>query len=78
MLLSYYVQVITKRGGFLPDATVFNFDAPFFRVSPREAEMMDPQHRLLLRFACACLLEGGVNAQRLPVGGWHVGGWLGV
>src|SRR6476620_8169070 len=32
--------------GSLPDA--WCFDAPFFAVSPREALVMDPQHRVFL------------------------------
>ncbi len=35
------------------------FDAPFFGFSPREAEMMDPQHRLFLEQAWTALEHAG-------------------
>ncbi|HET8681103.1 MAG TPA: type I polyketide synthase, partial [Micromonosporaceae bacterium] len=39
--------------GYLSDAD--RFDHTLFRVSPRDAEMMDPQHRLMLEAAWAAL-----------------------
>ncbi|MGE2725263.1 SDR family NAD(P)-dependent oxidoreductase [Mycolicibacterium pulveris] len=42
-------KVVTRRAGFLDDAT--GFDAPFFGISTREARLVDPQHRLLLETA---------------------------
>jgi len=36
-----------KYGGFVPD--IDNFDPLFFGMSPREAELMDPQHRLFIQ-----------------------------
>ncbi|MEW6730837.1 MAG: SDR family oxidoreductase [Acidobacteriota bacterium] len=37
------------------------FDAQFFGFSPREAEIMDPQHRLFLEVAWEALEEAGYN-----------------
>ena len=46
-----------KWGSFIDG--VDQFDAPFFRVSRREAEWMDPQMRLLLESIHACAEDAG-------------------
>jgi phthiocerol/phenolphthiocerol synthesis type-I polyketide synthase E len=38
-------------------------DAPFFGLTPREAQMMDPQHRLLLECAWNALEQAGYDSQ---------------
>ncbi|HEX5885294.1 MAG TPA: SDR family NAD(P)-dependent oxidoreductase [Pyrinomonadaceae bacterium] len=40
------------------------FDAPMFNLSPAEAEMMDPQHRLFLECALASLENAGYSSDR--------------
>jgi acyl transferase domain-containing protein len=50
-------------GGFLSD--VDRFDAAHFRISPREAKFMDPQERLFLETAAACLADAGYGPARL-------------
>ena len=40
-----------------------HFDAEFFGVNPREAEVMDPQHRLFLECAFAALEDAGYGAR---------------
>ncbi|MFI0777852.1 amino acid adenylation domain-containing protein [Streptomyces sp. NPDC021212] len=46
------------QGSFVRD--VAGFDAQRFRISPREAAQMDPQHRLLLHAALGAVQDAGV------------------
>ncbi|GAA2710208.1 MULTISPECIES: SDR family NAD(P)-dependent oxidoreductase [Streptomyces] len=52
-----------RWGGFLDD--VDRFDARFFKLSPAEAEVMDPQHRLFLEHTWAALEDAGCRPDRL-------------
>lgn len=45
------------KGGFVSDAEAF--DAAFFRMSAAEAVVTDPQQRILLQLAWACLEDAG-------------------
>ncbi|WP_413805412.1 SDR family NAD(P)-dependent oxidoreductase [Streptomyces sp. OE57] len=51
------------RGGYLRD--VSGFDADFFGVSGREADVLDPQHRLLLEVSWEALEHAGMPPDRL-------------
>ncbi|MGJ7907989.1 SDR family NAD(P)-dependent oxidoreductase [Actinopolyspora sp. H202] len=53
----------TKWGGFLDG--VADFDALFFNVSPREAEIMDPQTRLFLECVWGLLESSGYTRDRI-------------
>ncbi len=52
-----------KWMGALDDAD--KFDPLFFNISPREAELMDPQQRLFLQAAWACIEHAGHDPSSL-------------
>ena len=49
-----------RANGILSDVT--HFDATFFGITPAEAEVMDPQHRIFLESAWHVLEQGGYGA----------------
>jgi polyketide synthase PksN len=51
------------RGGFIDD--VDKFDSLFFNISPREAEMLDPQERLFLEVAWEAVEDAGYYPETL-------------
>ncbi len=52
-----------KWGGFLDD--IDRFDPQFFNISPREAEVVDPQERLFLECVYETLQDAGYTRQAL-------------
>ncbi|SDD50816.1 polyketide synthase PksN [Paenibacillus sp. CF095] len=52
-----------RKGGYLNQ--VDRFDAPFFRISRREAETMDPMQRLFLETAWEAMEDSGIGSERL-------------
>lgn len=52
-----------RCGGFIHD--VDKFDSLFFHIAPREAEVMDPQERLLLQTAWEVLEDAGYTRKQL-------------
>ncbi|MBN3728983.1 beta-ketoacyl synthase N-terminal-like domain-containing protein, partial [Burkholderia sp. Ac-20379] len=52
------------QGGFIDD--IDRFDAAHFRISPKEAERLDPQQRLMLETAWRALEDAGYRAAELP------------
>lgn len=67
-------KMYCKWGGFLED--VDRFDALFFNISPREAEIMDPQERLFLECAYSAIEDAGYTRDTL--GSRRVGVFAGV
>lgn len=57
------LKATTHKGSFLSDLP--GFDAEFFGVSPREAELMDPQQRLALEVSWEALEDAGVPPRSL-------------
>ncbi|MCF6388923.1 acyltransferase domain-containing protein [Mycobacterium sp. MBM] len=60
---SAILKATTQTGSFLSDLP--GFDAEFFGVSPREAELMDPQQRLALEVSWEALEHAGVPPRSL-------------
>lgn len=54
-------KIYCKWGSFIDD--VDKFDASFFNVSPKEAEVMDPQLRLLLQVIYATAEDAGYGSK---------------
>ncbi|MFC5720506.1 SDR family NAD(P)-dependent oxidoreductase [Streptomyces gamaensis] len=62
-----HARTYTAAGGFLDD--IAGFDTSYFRhISPREAEWLDPQQRILLELAVEALDDAAVDPASL-VGG---------
>lgn len=53
-----------RRCAYLDDTD--KFDARFFGIAPRDAAVMDPQHRLFLEVAWGALEDAGYDASRVP------------
>lgn len=63
-----------KVGAYLDD--IAGFDAEFFGIAPREAELMDPQQRMSLEVAWEALEHAGIDPRSLA--GSEAGVFMGV
>lgn len=70
-------KVIAQSGGFIP--YLYDFDAPFFRISPREALTLDPQQRLALELGWEALENAAIAPETISAeSGQSVGVFLGI
>ncbi|MBY0088466.1 non-ribosomal peptide synthetase [Brevibacillus brevis] len=70
-------KTYSKWGGFLDG--VHQFDPLFFNITPREAEIMDPQERLFLECVYETLEDAGYTRESLgSTPGMGLGGNVGV
>ncbi|MGK5091092.1 aminotransferase class III-fold pyridoxal phosphate-dependent enzyme [Deltaproteobacteria bacterium TL4] len=57
-------KIYIRQSGFITHP-VDRFDAPFFGITPKEAEKIDPQHRFLLELTWEALEDAGLRADKL-------------
>jgi 3-oxoacyl-(acyl-carrier-protein) synthase/NAD(P)-dependent dehydrogenase (short-subunit alcohol dehydrogenase family) len=65
---------VTKWGAFLAD--IQRFDAAFFNIPAAEAQIMDPQERILLELAYETFARAGYDAEQRK--GLRIGVFLGI
>ncbi len=63
-----------RFGAFVPDLD--QFDNTFFRISPIEAEFLDPQQRMMLEVSWQALEDAGIDPDRLK--GSRTGVYTGI
>lgn len=68
-------KMISPLSGFLK-LDVSQFDADFFRINPKEAEMLDPQQRILLELAWEALENAGITPSLIK--GTQTGVYMGM
>jgi 6-methylsalicylic acid synthase len=68
------IRRATRYGAFLSD--IAGFDAEFFGITPREAELMDPQQRILLEVCWEALEHAGIIPAEIA--GTDTGVFVGV
>ncbi|MEL1263987.1 amino acid adenylation domain-containing protein [Pseudoxanthomonas putridarboris] len=67
-------EAVRQNPAYVPARGVFEdvdkFDAAFFGISPKEAELMDPQQRVFLELCWECIERAGhvPDAAEVPVG----------
>ncbi|KAK2752687.1 putative Hybrid PKS-NRPS biosynthetic cluster [Arachnomyces sp. PD_36] len=72
----YHGRTDVKGSSYLLNEDPRQFDASFFRISPKEAESMDPQQRILLETVFECLEAAGWPLDKME--GSPTGVYVGV
>ena len=67
-------KLYAKQGGFLKE-NIFEFDPTFFGISPKEADSVDPQQRILLELTWEAFEDAGIPLS--PLKGKEVGVFIG-
>jgi acyl transferase domain-containing protein/NADPH:quinone reductase-like Zn-dependent oxidoreductase/SAM-dependent methyltransferase/acyl carrier protein/NADP-dependent 3-hydroxy acid dehydrogenase YdfG len=67
----YEQEGANPYGGFIKG--VDRFDPGFFKLTPREARLIDPQHRLLMETAWEAFEQAGINPEQAKQTGVFVG-----
>ncbi|RQO64205.1 hypothetical protein DBR43_33120, partial [Pedobacter sp. KBW06] len=67
-------KLSSRWGGFITD--IDKFDALYFNISPKEAELMDPQQRITLEAVYHALEDAGIAREALK--GSNAGVFIGV
>lgn len=70
------VKSYSKWGGFIKDIDAF--DSLLFKISPMEAQLLDPQERLFLEVVWECLENAGYTSEVLRNHTTNVGVFVGV
>ncbi len=68
-------KMYCKRGGFL-DCDIKEFDARFFNISPKEANALDPQQRMLLELTWEAFENGNMDIEKYN--GSNTGVYIGM
>ena len=53
----------TEKAGYTNN--IYDFDADFFNISPKEAKTMDPQQRIMLELIYECIEDSRISIKNI-------------